>query len=171
MAAENNRWLQKGSSTTPSGVKYGDDVILKDGTMKTVDENGNIVDLNAAKLGGHPASYFVPATKPAIATISGGGIKWEANWAWFDGRQVHINLSGRSQTGTDAITTSAFATLAPNIPKPGGDFGIPAFFRKAANDTVHFGRVTIKTNGQLVASADSGGGWMAIMIAGCYPAG
>lgn len=37
----NNRWIQQGSATTPSGVQYGDDVILKDGSFGIVN-NSNI---------------------------------------------------------------------------------------------------------------------------------
>ncbi|MBC5647564.1 hypothetical protein [Christensenella tenuis] len=134
--------------------------------------NDGVVDAadDAEKLGGHPASYFVPATKPAMISFSGSGITWEANWAWFDGRQVHINFSGRTTAGTDAIS-GVFAQLPASIPRPSGDFFIPAFFRKATNDTVHFGRIVVSASGQISTSADSGGGWMAIMAVGCYPAG
>ncbi|MBC5648510.1 hypothetical protein [Christensenella tenuis] len=127
-------------------------------------------EIDAEKLGGHPASYFVPAIKPTMISFSGGGITWEANWAWFDGRQVHINFSGRTTAGTDAIS-GVFAQLPASIPRPSGDFFIPAFFRKATNDTVHFGRIVVSASGQISTSADSGGGWMAIMAVGCYPAG
>ena len=41
----NNRWIQQGSATTPSGAQYGDDVILKDGSFFVVDENGNLIGL------------------------------------------------------------------------------------------------------------------------------
>lgn len=37
----NNRWIQQGSATTPSGAQYGDDVILKDGSFGIVN-NSNI---------------------------------------------------------------------------------------------------------------------------------
>ena len=39
----NNRWIQQGSATTPSGAQYGDDVILKDGSFFVVDENGDLI--------------------------------------------------------------------------------------------------------------------------------
>lgn len=41
----NNRWIQQGSATTPSGAQYGDDVILKNGSFFVVDENGDLVGL------------------------------------------------------------------------------------------------------------------------------
>lgn len=140
------------------------------GNITTLTRSMPGAEIDAETLGGHPANYFVPATKPTMISFSGGGITWEANWAWFDGRQVHVNFSGRATAGTDAIS-GAFAQLPAGIPRPSGDFFIPAFFRKATNDTVHFGRIVVSTSGQISTSADSGGGWMAIMAVGCYPAG
>lgn len=35
----NNRWIQQGSATTPSGAQYGDDVILKDGSFAVINSS------------------------------------------------------------------------------------------------------------------------------------
>lgn len=51
MAAENNRWIQGESSENGdvihilNEIKYGDDVVTKDGSFFVVDENGNLIGL------------------------------------------------------------------------------------------------------------------------------
>ncbi|MEG0473151.1 MAG: hypothetical protein RR588_12530, partial [Solibacillus sp.] len=54
---------QTGTIDNPTGIEYGDLIIKKDGKLNTVAQNGAIVGIDAAKLGGQPPTYYAKKTE------------------------------------------------------------------------------------------------------------
>lgn len=66
----NNRWIQQGSATTPSGAQYGDDVILKNGSFFVVDENGDLVGFMTKDGGVFTGDISVKNVIPSVGGAS-----------------------------------------------------------------------------------------------------
>lgn len=66
----NNRWIQQGSATTPSGAQYGDDVILKDGSFFVVDENGDLIGFMTKDGGVFTGDISVKNVIPSVGGTS-----------------------------------------------------------------------------------------------------
>lgn len=66
----NNRWIQQGSATTPSGAQYGDDVILKNGSFFVVDENGDLIGFMTKDGGVFTGDISVKNVIPSVGGAS-----------------------------------------------------------------------------------------------------
>ena len=156
----NNRWIQTGTSTTPSGVQYGDDVVLKDGTLRIVNSDGDIVGINAVnaknadKLGGQLPSYYASNASVDVSSTklpTQPNIDFTANYICKFKNLVFVDYAARYSSGDGILNSSVIGTL-PSGFRPADQRIVSAVAMAADRSTLYLIDLAIGPDGTITVN-------------------